>query len=126
MNAIDPASAGRNSLDGLLHNLERLEAVFASWEETPRGVAEAYRRAIEALHGEALRRLVRALKAASTQSLTGLPGARLLIGGQPAFQVEYEDAVTGSCQGRLQPNLRGLTLCHSHGPPGMRPASSGT
>jgi RND superfamily putative drug exporter len=40
--------------------------------------------------------LVRALKAASAQSLTGLPGAGLLIGGQPAFQVEYEDAVTGS------------------------------
>ena len=40
--------------------------------------------------------LVRALKAASAESLTGLRGAGLLIGGQPAFQVEYEDAVTGS------------------------------
>ncbi|HXQ41007.1 MAG TPA: NifU family protein [Candidatus Udaeobacter sp.] len=62
MNAIDPASTQRDDLARLLGDLERLESIFAGWEETPRGVAEAYRRAIEALHGEALRRLVRALK----------------------------------------------------------------
>ena len=31
------------------------KSIFATWDETPRGAVEAYRRAIEALHGEALR-----------------------------------------------------------------------
>ena len=49
-------------LDGLLRDVQRLESIFESWEETPRSAVTAYSRAIEALHGEALRRLVRALK----------------------------------------------------------------
>jgi putative drug exporter of the RND superfamily len=41
-------------------------------------------------------RIVRELRAVDSEALTGLPGAKVLIGGQPAFQTEYEDAVTGS------------------------------
>ena len=48
-------------LDRLLHDIESLETIFAGWEDTPRGAVKTYARAIEALHGEALRRLVRAL-----------------------------------------------------------------
>ena len=62
MNAIDLAPTQRADLAGYLNDLARLETIFATWEETPRGAVEAYSRAIEALHGEALRRLVRALK----------------------------------------------------------------
>jgi Fe-S cluster biogenesis protein NfuA/nitrite reductase/ring-hydroxylating ferredoxin subunit len=61
MNAIDVPTQTVD-LAGLLRDVERLEAVFANWESAPRNTAEAYRRTIEALHGEALRRLVRALK----------------------------------------------------------------
>jgi Fe-S cluster biogenesis protein NfuA/nitrite reductase/ring-hydroxylating ferredoxin subunit len=62
MNAIDIVPAQQVDLAGLLRDVERLEAIFGTWETPPRNTVEVYRRAIEALHGEALRRLVRALK----------------------------------------------------------------
>jgi nitrite reductase/ring-hydroxylating ferredoxin subunit/Fe-S cluster biogenesis protein NfuA len=62
MNVVDIAPTRRTDLAEFLSDVERLEEIFATWEETPRGAVEAYRRAIEALHGEALTRLVRALK----------------------------------------------------------------
>jgi RND superfamily putative drug exporter len=37
--------------------------------------------------------LVRAIRAANPQTLTGLAGARLEVGGVPAFNVDYEDAI---------------------------------
>jgi Fe-S cluster biogenesis protein NfuA len=62
MNAIDIVPAPPVDLAGFLRDVERLETVFGSWETAPRNAVEAYRRGIEAFHGEALRRLVRALK----------------------------------------------------------------
>jgi Fe-S cluster biogenesis protein NfuA/nitrite reductase/ring-hydroxylating ferredoxin subunit len=62
MNAVDTVPNQQVDLAGLLRDVERLEAIFGNWESAPRNTVEAYRRAIEALHGEALRRLVRALK----------------------------------------------------------------
>ena len=55
----DPAPTPRDHLAELLGDIERLQAIFASWEDVPRRTVEAYRRAIETLHGEALRRLIR-------------------------------------------------------------------
>jgi Fe-S cluster biogenesis protein NfuA len=49
-------------LASLLQDLERLETIFATWDEVPRTAVQTYRRAVDAFHGEALRRLVRALK----------------------------------------------------------------
>jgi nitrite reductase/ring-hydroxylating ferredoxin subunit/Fe-S cluster biogenesis protein NfuA len=60
MNAPEPTR--RADLGGLLGDIESLERIFAGWGADERGATEAYRRAIEALHGEALRRLIRALK----------------------------------------------------------------
>ena len=68
-------------LDGLLRDIESLETIFAGWEETPRGAVKTYARAIEALHGEALRRLVRALK--------NDPAARAAMKGALADEVIY-------------------------------------
>jgi len=62
MNAFDTAPTRREDLAGLLADLDRLESIFVTWNEGPRIAMEAYRRAIEALHGEALRRLIRSLK----------------------------------------------------------------
>jgi Fe-S cluster biogenesis protein NfuA/nitrite reductase/ring-hydroxylating ferredoxin subunit len=62
MNAIDIVPTQQADLASLLRDVEQLEMIFANWESAPRNTVEAYRRAIEALHGEALRRLVRALK----------------------------------------------------------------
>lgn len=80
--AANLTSAGDlTDLDTLLRDLERLESIFAGWEETPRGAVKTYARAIEALHGEALRRLVRALK--------GDPAARAALKGALADEVVY-------------------------------------
>lgn len=62
MNVVDTTPTRRNDLAELLSDVERLESIFATWEETPKNAVAAYRTAIEALHGEALTRLVRALK----------------------------------------------------------------
>lgn len=63
MNAVDLVPTQRDTLAGYTGDIERLEALFAAWDETQRSAAEAYRRAIEDLQGEAFRRLIRALKA---------------------------------------------------------------
>ncbi len=62
MNAPDTTLLNRNDLTALVGEIERIEAIFGHWEENQRRVIEAYRQAIEDLQGEALRRLVRALK----------------------------------------------------------------
>jgi Fe-S cluster biogenesis protein NfuA/nitrite reductase/ring-hydroxylating ferredoxin subunit len=62
MNAIDIVPNQQVDLASLLRDVEQLEMIFANWDSAPRNTAEAYRRAIEALHGEALRRLIRVLK----------------------------------------------------------------
>jgi Fe-S cluster biogenesis protein NfuA/nitrite reductase/ring-hydroxylating ferredoxin subunit len=62
MNVVDIAPTRRNDLAELLNDVEGLESIFATWDETQRGAVQAYRQAIEQLHGEALTRLVRALK----------------------------------------------------------------
>ncbi len=54
-------------------------------EVIPRGTVEA----------SELTRFVRELRALEPAELTGLPGTRLRIGGLPAFNAEYEDAIEG-------------------------------
>lgn len=51
------------SLSVFLDDLARLETIFDGWDETPRRTVTAYCETIEALHAEALRRLIGALKA---------------------------------------------------------------
>lgn len=63
MNAVDLVPTHRETLAGYAGDIERLEALFTSWDEAQRGAVDAYRRSIEELQGEAFRRLIRALKA---------------------------------------------------------------
>jgi nitrite reductase/ring-hydroxylating ferredoxin subunit/Fe-S cluster biogenesis protein NfuA len=56
------APARRDDLADLLGDLGRLETVVQGWDDGPREIVEAYRRAIDALHGEALRRLISAMR----------------------------------------------------------------
>ena len=63
MNAVDEAPISSTDLADLLADIERLEAHFATLDKATRAAIDAYRGAIEVLHGEALRRLIRALKA---------------------------------------------------------------
>jgi Fe-S cluster biogenesis protein NfuA/nitrite reductase/ring-hydroxylating ferredoxin subunit len=62
MNVVDIVPTRRNDLAELLSDVEGLESIFATWDETQRNAVQAYRQAIEQLHGEALTRLVRQLK----------------------------------------------------------------
>jgi nitrite reductase/ring-hydroxylating ferredoxin subunit/Fe-S cluster biogenesis protein NfuA len=62
MSAEELEPTRREDLAGMVSDIESLERIFAGWELEHRQAAEAYRRAIEALHGEALERLIRALK----------------------------------------------------------------
>ena len=62
MTAVETLTSDRNGIADFIGDIERFEMIFEGWDETPRGAAKAYGRAIEALNGEALRRLVSALK----------------------------------------------------------------
>jgi Fe-S cluster biogenesis protein NfuA/nitrite reductase/ring-hydroxylating ferredoxin subunit len=61
-------------LGTLVRDVEALETVFATWDETQRGAALAYRLAIEELHREAIRRLVASVKR-DPSALAALKGA---------------------------------------------------
>jgi Fe-S cluster biogenesis protein NfuA/nitrite reductase/ring-hydroxylating ferredoxin subunit len=64
----------RQGLEILLTEIARLETIFEHWDETQHNAVRAYAGAIEALHGEALKRLVKALKS-SPAALTAMKGA---------------------------------------------------
>jgi len=51
------------ALVALVDDISRLEHLMLGWDDQARGAVVAYKRAIDALHAEALRRLVRAFKA---------------------------------------------------------------
>ncbi len=55
------------SFDKLTQDVERFEAVIGSWDESQRSVARVYRSTTDALHKEALRKLIAEVK--------GAPGA---------------------------------------------------
>ncbi|MGQ0671577.1 MAG: NifU family protein [Hyphomicrobium sp.] len=71
----------RGDLASLVGDIERLEQIFDAWDDTPKGAVTAYRRAIEDLNGEALRRLVRSLK--------GNPAALAAMKDAAADEVVY-------------------------------------
>jgi Fe-S cluster biogenesis protein NfuA/nitrite reductase/ring-hydroxylating ferredoxin subunit len=69
------------ALSDLTKDLARLEATVEAWTEVPRDTARAYRQAIDALHAEALRRLIRALR--------GSPEAAVALRQAAADEVVY-------------------------------------
>ena len=50
------------TLAGLVHDLEALDALFATWDAERQGAVQAYRTTLEDLHREAIRRLIAGLK----------------------------------------------------------------
>ena len=113
MNAIDRITSNRNDLAGFLGDIGRLESVFETWDETPRGVTMAYREALEAINGEALRRLVRALKTD--------PAAMVAMKAALADEVVYavmrrHGIVKASVTERVEAALEGIRpMLASHG-----------
>ncbi len=70
-----------SQLDGFVKDIEALEVVIAGWDETQRGTALAYKKAIERLHKEALRRMISSLKSE--------PAAMLALKGALRDEVVY-------------------------------------
>lgn len=55
-------TAAAPALDALTDEIARIESVVAQWEQSQRATVSMLREAVESLHREALRRLIRALK----------------------------------------------------------------
>ncbi|MEM8608553.1 MAG: NifU family protein [Myxococcota bacterium] len=62
MSAPELSAVPDTTLDDLVRDLERLEEVFAHWDENQQGAVLAYRKTVDELHREAMRRLIRSLK----------------------------------------------------------------
>lgn len=113
MDVSDPAPVPRSDLAGFIQDIERLETIFETWDQSARGAAEAYRRAIEALHGEALRRLIRALKSD--------PAALAAMKSAVADEIVYavlrrHDIIKPSLNERVESALDGVRpMLASHG-----------
>jgi nitrite reductase/ring-hydroxylating ferredoxin subunit/Fe-S cluster biogenesis protein NfuA len=113
MNVHDMASTIRTDLAGFLADIERLDTIFATWEENQQAAVGAYRLAIEELNGEALRRLIRALKTD--------PAALAAMKNALADEVVYavlrrHDIVKPSLNERVEAALEGVRpMLASHG-----------
>ncbi|MDF5722049.1 MAG: hypothetical protein PUP91_16500 [Rhizonema sp. PD37] len=57
------------NLEELVEEINRFEAIISNWDESHRGVVVGLKRAIEALHKEALVRLIRSVKQESMPAL---------------------------------------------------------
>ncbi|MBW4641713.1 MAG: NifU family protein [Goleter apudmare HA4340-LM2] len=57
------------TLEELIQEINRFEAIISEWDESQRCVAVGLKRAIEALHKTALKRLIKSLKAESMSAL---------------------------------------------------------
>ncbi len=113
MNAVDMAPTNRSDLAGFLGDIERLEAIFETWDETPQAAVAAYRRALEAINGEALRRMVRALKT-DPAALVAMKGA---VGDEIVYAVlRRHDIVRASVSERVEVALESIRpMLASHG-----------
>jgi nitrite reductase/ring-hydroxylating ferredoxin subunit/Fe-S cluster biogenesis protein NfuA len=113
MNVVDTTPTKRNDLAEFLSDVERLESIFATWEETPKNAVAAYRTAIEALHGEALTRLVRALK----EDPAALAGMKRAVGDEIVYAVLRRHGILkASLAERVEVALAGIRpMLASHG-----------
>jgi len=113
MTALDMTPTERCDLTGFVGDIRRLEAVFETWDATPRAVVEAYGRSIEALNGEALRRLVRALKS----NPAALAAMKAAVTDEVVYAVlRRHDIVKASITERVETALEGVRpMLASHG-----------
>jgi Fe-S cluster biogenesis protein NfuA/nitrite reductase/ring-hydroxylating ferredoxin subunit len=113
MNVHDMASTIRTDLAGFLADIERLETIVATWEESQQAAVGAYKLAIEELNGEALRRLVRALKT-DPAALAAMKNA---IADEVVYAVlRRHDIVKASLNERVEAALEGVRpMLASHG-----------
>ena len=113
MNVVDTTPTRRDDLAEFLSDVERLELIFATWDETPKNAVNAYRTAIEALHGEALLRLVRALK----EDPAALAAMKRAVGDEIVYAVLRRHGILKpSLAERVEVALAGIRpMLASHG-----------
>ncbi len=113
MNAHDMSSTNRSDLAGLVGDIERLETVFAGWDDTQQAAVGAYKLAIESLDGEALRRLIRALKT----DPAALAAMKSAIADEVVYAVlRRHQIVKASLNERVEAALEGVRpMLASHG-----------
>jgi Fe-S cluster biogenesis protein NfuA/nitrite reductase/ring-hydroxylating ferredoxin subunit len=113
MNVHDMASTMRTDLAGFLGDIERLETIFAAWDENQQAAVGAYKLAIEELNGEALRRLIRALKT----DPAALAAMKNVIADEVVYAVlRRHDIVKASLNERVEAALEGVRpMLASHG-----------
>lgn len=98
----DGAASDPGGVDDLLEVLARHETAFESWPAAQRSRVEAYREAIDALTAEALRRLVRSLKA----DPASLPALRQAASDPVIYAVlRHHDIVKPSLDERIEAAL---------------------
>jgi Fe-S cluster biogenesis protein NfuA/nitrite reductase/ring-hydroxylating ferredoxin subunit len=100
-------------VDSLLADIVRLEALIGGWDESQRGVAFAYRQAIDALHKAALRGLLARVKTAPA----ALDALRLAAADPLVYTVlRYHGLVQPSQQERIELALASVRpMLASHG-----------
>lgn len=113
MSVIDTKPTPRDDLTGLLGDLERLETLFATWDDGPRGAVEAYRRAIDALHREALQRFIRVLRTDSA----ALAAMKAAVTDEVVYAVlRHHELLKPSLNERIEAALASVRpLLASHG-----------
>jgi Fe-S cluster biogenesis protein NfuA/nitrite reductase/ring-hydroxylating ferredoxin subunit len=113
MNVHDMASTMRTDLAGFLGDIERLETIFTTWDENQQAAVGAYRLAIEELNGEALRRLIRALKT----DPAALAAMRTALADEVVYAVlRRHEIVKPSLNERVEAALEGVRpMLASHG-----------
>jgi Fe-S cluster biogenesis protein NfuA/nitrite reductase/ring-hydroxylating ferredoxin subunit len=106
-----PVHGGQES--SLFDALQRFEQIFASWEDPQRGAVAAYKRAVDALHGEAVRRIVRTLKAEPA----AIAALRAAVADEVVYAVLRQlGVVKPSVDERVQAALDGVRpMLASHG-----------
>jgi len=114
--AAEPAGrdvARAPELATMIGDLQRFEQIFAGWDDHQRGAVAAYKRTIDELHGEAVRRIVRALKAE--------PAALAVMRAAVADEVVYAvlrqlGVIKPSLDERIEAALAGVRpMLASHG-----------
>jgi Fe-S cluster biogenesis protein NfuA/nitrite reductase/ring-hydroxylating ferredoxin subunit len=107
------ATAKHDDLASFSRELERFDAIFETWDDGPRSVVADYRRTIDALEGEALRRLIRVLKT----DPAALAAIKAAVGDEIVYAVlRYHDILKPSLNERIEAALATVRpMLGSHG-----------
>lgn len=100
-------------LDGFVRDIQRLEEIFAGWEESQANAVQAYRSSLEGLHKEAIRRLIKSVsnEPAAMQALKDALGDEIVYA-----VLRHLEIVKPSLHERLENALNSVRpMLASHG-----------